>query len=144
MKEFHLFASSRDSADIRKNNDPSDFWIQLPKSYDLSQGYWTCSLKEISLSLDFSPKSSRLYLCCDLLEDSYVRDSLLPILRNVEVGSRYKKYKLIEYARPVYVKTKSTSFQSIRLYLRDDNLNPVTFTSNDLHCVLHFKRKWVR
>ncbi len=138
MKDFHLYLSSRDSVDIRKNNDPSDFWIQLPKSYDL-EGHWSCCLKEISLTLDFTPKSSRLYVCCDVIEDSYVRDSLLPILRNVEVGSLYKKYKRIEYNRPIYVNVKSQSFQRIRLYLRDENLNPVQFSSNDLHCVLHFK-----
>ncbi len=44
------------------------------------------------------------------------------------------------------MKTKSTSFQIIRLCLRDDTLNRVTFTSNDLHCVLHstsMRKKWV-
>lgn len=142
MTDFYLFISSQDSTDIRKNNVPSDFSIQFPKPYKL-EGNWVCALKEIHISLDFKPKSSRLYLCCDLLEDSYVGNTLAPVLRNVEIQSRYKKFKSTEYNDPAYIKVKASFFQSVRFYLRDERLNPVEFTSNDLHCVIRVKKRWV-
>lgn len=143
MTDIYFFISSQDSVDLNSNNDPSDFWIQLPKPY-LLEGDWVCSLKEISLTLDFKPKSARLYLCCDLVEDSYVFNTLLPVLSNVEVQSRYKKFKATEYTHPAYIKVKSKNFQRIRLYLLDQELKPVQFTSNDLHCVIHLMKRWVR
>ena len=143
MTDIYFFISSQDSVNVSKNNDPSDFWIQLPKPYTL-EGDWVCSVQELSLTLDFKPKSTRLYLCCDLVEDSYVFNSLLPVLRNVEVHTLYKKYKTKEYLHPTYIKVKSKNFQKIRLYLVDQQLKPVQFMSNDLHCVIHLKKQWVR
>ena len=101
-------------------------------------------MQELSLTLDFKPKNIRLYLCCDLVEDSYVFYSLLPVLRNVEVHTLYKKYKTKEYLNPTYIKVKSKNFQKIRLYLVDQQLKPVQFMSNDLPCVIHLMKQWVR
>ena len=69
MSEFYIYLSSRDSSDIRKNNTPSEFWVQFPKSYLLA-GQWKCALTETSLTCNFKPRSPRLYLCCDILEQS--------------------------------------------------------------------------
>ena len=141
MTDHYLFLSSQDSIDVRKNNDPSEFYIELPKPYAL-QGYWDCGLTEISFTTKFTPRSKRLYLCCDLVEESYVNDTLRPILRNVEVQSRYGKLKSIEFVRPLYVKIRSQHFQKVRLYLLDESLLPVQFETNDLHCVLHLRKRW--
>ena len=91
-------------------------------------------LTEITLSCDFIPRNSRLYLCCDIVQES------IEILKNIEIGPRYKKLKLESYPRPIYVPVKVTTLSSIRIELKDENLNPVEFASNDLHCVVHFKR----
>ena len=47
MTDFYLFLSSQDSLDVRKNNNTSDFWIQLPKNYSL-EGQWLCARKQVS------------------------------------------------------------------------------------------------
>ena len=80
MTDFHLYLSSRDSLDVRKNNNPSDFWIQFPKTYAL-EDQWVYALIQISLTCSFKAQAQRLYLCCDIVEESYVRNITLPILR---------------------------------------------------------------
>lgn len=142
MTDFYLYLSSRDSLDIRKNNNPTDLYIQFPKSYTL-EGRWSCALTEVTLTCDFTPRSKRLYICCDIVEESYVRDTLFPVLRNIEIQTRYKKLKTEEFVNPVYVPVKVKNLSTIRLYLLDEHLNPVQFQSSDLHCVLHLKKKWV-
>ena len=59
--------------------------------------------------------------------------------KNIEIGTRYKKVKSKSYPRPIYVPVKVTTLSSIRIELKDKNLNPVVFTLYDLHCVLHFR-----
>ena len=99
-----------------------------------------CGLIDITLDCDFKPRSSRLYLCSDIVEESYVRGSLIELLRNIEIGPRYKKTKSESYVRPIYVSVKVSILDSIRIELKDENLNSVDFNLNDLHCVLHFKK----
>ena len=96
MKDLYLYLHSRDSLQLHKNNNPSECWIQLPKLYSL-EGRWECGLIDISLDCDFVPKSSRLYLCSDFVEESYVRETSLPVLRHIEVTGRYKKVKYESY-----------------------------------------------
>ena len=67
-------------------------------------------------------------------------DTSLQILKNIEVGGRYNKVKSEFYLRPLYVPVKVTTLD--RFVLKDENLNPVDFFTNDLHCVLHFKKTW--
>ena len=124
---------------MRKKNSPSKFWIQFPKRYIL-EGKWICVLLDKTLNCNFKPKSSRLYLCSDIVEESYLQGSLIKLLRNIEIGPRYKKIKSESYLRTIYVPVKVSTQDSIRIKLKDENLNSVDFNSIDLHCVLQFKR----
>ena len=143
MDSFYVYLNSKDSLDVRKNNNPADFFIQFPKSYQLD-GIWTCAVTDVTLLCDFIPRSKRLYLCCDLVEDSYVRNTSLPILVNIEIESRYKKLQHINYSSPTYIPVSSNYFNSVHLFLKDEDLTPVTFKGDDIHCVLHFKKSWAR
>ena len=139
--DTYLYLSSRDSIDLFEENDPSECFIQLPRPFSLD-GHWTCALIDVTLDCNFKPSSSRLYLCCDFLRESYVRNTSLPVLRNIEVNTRYKKLKTESYSAPLYVPVKTTQLRTLKLRLLDQNLDPVTFSSNDFHCVLHLKRAW--
>ena len=141
MTDFYLYLSSRDSLDVRKNNNPSDFWIQFPKTYAL-KGQRMCALKQISLTCNFKPQAQRLYLCCDIVEESYVRNTTLPILGNIEIPNRYKKFKCETFEEGIYLPVNVTNLSNVRLYLLDADLHPVQFESEDLHCILHFKQNW--
>ena len=141
MKDLYMYLSSRDCLDLYQLNTPSECWIQLPKLCTL-EGRWECGLIDITLDCDFTPRSSRLYLCTDFVEDSYVRGSSFPILKNIEIAGRYKKVKFDSFPHPTYVPVKTTQFNTLKLRLVDENLKPVVFKSNDLHCVLHFRQQW--
>lgn len=141
MKEHYLYLHCQDSITLYPKNTPSECWIQLPKHYNLD-GEWECALVDFSLDCDFSPRSLRLYLCCDFIEDSYVREQFHPVLRNIEVNARYSKLKTELYWKPVYIPVNEKQLHTIRLYLLDANLNPVVFNSKDFHCVLHLKQTW--
>ena len=143
MESFYLYLSSQDCLDIRKNNNPSEFMIQLPKSYALD-GHWSCAVTEIALTCNFRPRSKRLYLCGDLVEETCVRGTFIPVLRSIEIETKYRKQKYKEFIHRVYLPVTVTNLNSLRLYLKDENLNPVLFDINDLHCVLHLKKSWAR
>ena len=139
MTDFYLYLSSQDSLDVRKNNSPSDFWIQLPKTYSL-EGQWVCALKQISFTCDFKPKSRRLYLCFNIVEESYVRNTLFPVLRNIEIENKSRKYKSETFEEGIYLPVNVTNLTTIRVSLLDADLHLVQFESNNLYCVLHFKK----
>ena len=109
------------------------------KPYLLEEN-WTCVLTEITLTSDFKPRSFRLYLCSDIVQESYVRNALIEIVRNIEIGTRYKKVKSESYPKSIHVPVKVSTLDRIRLEFKDENLQPLELNSNDLHCVLHFKR----
>ena len=139
MTEFYLYLNCAESIDIRKNN--ANFLFQFPKDYIL-EGSWLCALVESSLTCNFIPRSKRLYLNCDITEDTFVRNKLQPVLTNIEIETRYKIFKFTEYLhrryRPVCVKR----FNSIRLSFKSKDLKPIDLNSNDFHCVLYFKKSW--
>lgn len=141
MKNYYLYLHSSDSLTLYPNNSPSECWIQLPKHYNLD-GQWECALVDISLDCKFNPRSLRLYLCCDFVEESCVKDKLYPVLRNIEVNARYNKIKTELYSKPIYIPVNEKQLHTLRLYLVDSNLKPVEFTENDLHCVLHLRQIW--
>ena len=139
MTEFYPYLNCAESIDIRKNN--ANFLFQFPKDYIL-EGRWLCALVESSLTCNFIPRSKRLYLNCDITEDTFVRNKLQPVLTNIEIETRYKKFKFTECLhrryRPVCVKR----FNSIRLSFKSKDLKPIDLNSNDFHCVLYFKKSW--
>ena len=142
MENFYLYLNSKDSGEFFKNNTPSDFLIHFPQSYALD-GCWSCSLTDVTLTCDFTPRSKRLYLCCNLVNTTYVRNKKLSVIGNIEIESRYKKLHHINYLNPLYVPLTTNYFNSIHLWLLDEDLNPVTFTKDlNIHCVLHFKKSW--
>ena len=113
MTNFYLFLSSQDSLDVRKNNSSSDFWIQLPKTYSL-EGQWLCALKQVSFTCDFKPKTRRLYVCSDIVEESYVRNTLVPIVRNIEIYNKSKKYLTENFDDDIYLPVNVTQLTSIK------------------------------
>ena len=117
MTDFYLFLSSQDSLDVRKNNSSSDFYTQLPKTYSL-EGQWLCALKQALFTSDFKPKTTRrLYLCSDIVEESYVRNTLVPIVRNIEIYNKSKKYLTEYFDDDIYLPVNVTHLTSIRVYL---------------------------
>ncbi len=81
-------------------------------------------------------------MCSDLLEESLVNDSRASVLRNFEVGSRYKKYKSTEFTNLHYVNLRQGNTGTIRIFFIDEKLNTVDIQSRDFYCAIHFRRRW--
>ena len=68
-----------------------------------------------------------------------VRNTLVPVVRNIEIYNKSKKYLTENFEDDTYLSVNVTHLTSVRVYLRDSDLKPIQFDSNDMH----FKKEWV-
>jgi len=101
MEHFYLFRGSADSLHTHVNNKAGDFVVDLPRTYRLD-GHWECALTEATFVCDLEQLTDRLYFCSDVIEDSYVKGTALPVLRSVDVDSNTK---LDIFFNPLYYLT---------------------------------------
>lgn len=143
MDNFYLYLNSKDSVDFSGEQNTSDFLVHFQTAYELDFG-WSCALTDLTISHNFLPRSKRLYFCCNILGDTFVRNKHIPVIRNIEITTGLRQTEQhITYSNLQYVPLTTYSFNSIHIFLRDEDLNPVTFARDqDLHCVLHFKKSW--
>lgn len=136
MTHHYLYVDGQSGE--RKSRD--DLLITFPSKIT-SDHEWECAITELALTLDSVPQSKRLYLCCDLLEESFVDYKQLPVLRNIEVISEYKN---IEFLHLRYLKLRPGAPNDFRLYFLDQYLRPVRFDWEDFYCTIHFRKRWGR
>ena len=76
-----------------------------------------------------------LVVLCDLASGSYIRGSYCPVLRIF----REESYPVTSLSIPYYIAVNTSSFNSIRIYLRTEDLQAITdFDPNlNLSCTLH-------
>jgi hypothetical protein len=139
MEDFYLFLSSKDSIQAHPNNTYCNMKIDLPTPISLPESdehYWTVALLEISIT-DITKIPTSTVVLCDLLEASYIRDSLRPVLRIIAKDSIGKGSLFIPYYHRINRETVST----ISIDIVDSNLNPITPQSDleVLACTLHFQ-----
>lgn len=140
MEDVYLHLYSGDSLKAHSDNHAGDFVVDLPKRF-LLEGTWECALTELALPSQPERQTHRLYVCADVVEESYARNSFLPLLRStepVEEGT-------LEYAKPYYVRLRQTDLNRVRIFIRDDQLRACRFKTDGLHCTLHLRRRrWGR
>lgn len=138
MDEFYLFLYCGDSISTYVNNHSGDFVVNLPKRF-LLEGSWECALTEITMPSHLERQSHRIYVCTDIVEESYARDSLLPLLRATEPLEE----GTLEFVKPYYVKLRQSELHRVRVFIRDDRLEPCRFKLDRLYCTIHLRRrKW--
>ena len=130
--EFYLYLKLNDSS-----GTAGQFLVADPPKLRDLEGSWECALVEVLLKCDFTPKSDRLYLYGDFLEETVVNHDRIQVLRNTEVRGKYTKYLSDRIYVPVIPGFKSY----IRFTMVDEELKQVDFTSNKLCIVLNFIRK---
>ncbi len=116
-------------------------WLFKAPELSRLKGVWECAITELALTPTFSPRSKRLYMCSDLLDESLVNNTKASILRNFEVGSRYKKYKSTEFVNLHYIKLRRGIGEQFSILFSDKKLNKVDIQTIDFYCAIHFKRK---
>ena len=138
--DHYVFLCSADSLQTHVNNTASDFVIDLPRTYRLD-GTWECALTEITFVSQFEHLTDRIYVCSDVIEDSYVKGTALPILRSLDVDTDEKVD--LTFDSLYYFKVQSDQIRRITIFIRDSELRPIRFKVDRLYCTLHFRRRWV-
>ena len=140
--EHYLFLGSDDS--VYPGNAPGDFVVTLPKTYRLD-GDWECALLEISLHM---PYHERLHVCSDIIEDSYVKGTSLPLMRiiptvedNSTLIGHATVYSHLVFQRPYFISLRGiTHLDRIRLFIRGSDMQPVSL-DRPISCVLLLKKR---
>lgn len=128
-------SSSDLSKDRFLSNQPGDFTVELPHSYEL-EGQWMCGLKEIQISL----REDIVYVCSDMCGDPYADNTMLPVLRAFQKHKGKSVLTYFHFDDPMYVKIKSTVLNRIRIFIRGSQLHHPNITSPIVRCTLHLKR----
>ena len=141
MENVYLFLASDHSLLTHVNNTAGDFVVELPRRYRLD-GSWECAISEITFVSEFEQLTDRIYVCADMIDDSYVRRTTLPILRSIDLDT---DAKVDLYFNPLcYIKVQKDELRRMRIFIRDRNLKPSRFKFDRLYCTLHFCQIWVR
>ena len=119
----------------------SEFMFEVPYRMKNLNGQWECALAEVSIDCTFTPKSDRLYLCGDFLDESCIDGKSRQVLKNVEVRGKYNKYLNERYSDRMYIGVLPGYKDAFRFSLVGQDLNKVNFQSNKLHMVLHFRQR---
>ena len=131
---FYIFANSKDSTSYFPNNDAVDFSLQLPETIHL-KGVWTCSLRNIRCT---TTPNTDLYVFCDAVEESYVRNTKLPILQMVH--SEEDGNIVCHFDGSICMKVTRTELNTLRIYIKTFTQHKPSFISEPLTCTLHFQR----
>ncbi len=137
---YYLHLSSEDSKERHPGNSATDFTVEIPKRFNLN-GAWECSLTEIDFPNDI--EANTLYVCCDLVEDSYVGNAFYPILRSVSNKTKTKRPRIIslQFQEPYYLRVNKDTLQRVGVSIRGDNLKPLdTVPSDSVSCTLHLRK----
>jgi hypothetical protein len=107
MDDFYLYLHCGDSLAVHTDNHAGDFVVDLPKTYKLD-GHWGCALTEIAMSTHTEQKTDRLYVCSNLIKESYVKDTFLPMLRSVPTTN--EETLDLEFSTPYYTPIRHRGF----------------------------------
>ena len=80
----------------------------------------------------------QLLVSSDLVGEAYVSDRKWPVLRHIPVEAN-KDIDSI-FSTPYYLNVIQNQVHRIHFYLRDQDLQPIQFTSGEFTAVLHLKR----
>ena len=141
MENVYLFLASDHSLLTHVNNTAGDFVVELPRRYRLD-GSWECAISEITFVSEFKQLTDRIYVCADMIDDSYVRRTTLPILRSIDLDTDTKVD--LSFNPLCYIKVQTDELRRMRIFIRDRNLKPSRFKFDRLYCTLHFCQIWVR
>jgi hypothetical protein len=84
MEQFYVFANSEDSLNIFNDNPGGRFRVYFPNPYVLDET-WQCALLEVTFVPKLTTLTRRIYVCCDFVDNSYVRDSYISVLQSLSV-----------------------------------------------------------
>ena len=138
MSDFYIYASSTYGFDNYPLNTSSDFIVELPWKLFL-KGSWVVGVLDVQMQRRNGPKSN-VYLCCDVVTESYAGGQSVPILKPLNIGKGLNNTK---FSHIQYVRLKAcNSAGQMRMTIKDvDTLVNVPFLQGVTRCTLHFKQR---
>ena len=125
---MYIYLCSTDSAGTHPSNQPYDFTIDLPQTLRL-EGKWECALMEIHFSKENLHED--LLIMTDIVENSYIKDIQLPVLRVVQRST--------VVSNPYYFPVSRDTVSHLQIYIRTDSMKVPSFDDKPLTCTLHFQ-----
>ena len=91
----------------------------------------------------FTPRNSLyfIYVYCDIVEYSFVGDSMVPCLRALPVIPGYDKPTILRFENPHYVPVSKSRFSSVAIELADPQGEDIKFSKGLSLVKLHFRPK---
>ena len=138
-----LYLSSKDSVKLQgQDNTWSDFLITLPTPlYIDREDNWEIGLCDMSIEdskRQQVSKAERIVVYCNLVETSYISDSLQPVLRSVQF--RGVKNTVKEFDHVYYIGLTHEMVDSVHIYLRLSDDTIPSLNAGTTKCTLHLRR----
>ena len=140
MNDRYFFLSSTDSANIYPQNNPYAFTVQLPEIITLT-GKWTCSLVHYLCKL--GKDVSAVYIMCDFISDSYIKDTKLPVLQYVHCKTEDSLNFEACSGSEIELKVNKSSLHTISIHIRDaETLKMISKSAEagTAKCIIRLKR----
>jgi hypothetical protein len=115
MEQFYVFANSEDSLNIFNDKAGGRFRVYFPNPYVLD-GTWECALLEVTFVPKLTTPTRRIYVCCDFVENSYVRKSYIPVLQSLSVLN--EDVTDVTFENPIYHRLRGAICQHIEISMR--------------------------
>jgi hypothetical protein len=141
LDRYYLHLSCNDSSEFYPTNDPSDFRVKLPRPLNLD-GKWECGLINISFWPQFgtSENPREIYICSDIVGNSYALDGLYPILKRISAPENHNLKVNINYANVDFIHVNQSTLQSVHIYIFDNKGVTPSFLTKDLYCTLLLRK----
>ena len=131
---IYFFLSSIDSLNFHPNNKAYNFTVEIAERTTLS-GDWEVGICDFHAS---TVTNKTLYLFSDIVDYSYVRNSMEGILRLLP-QSNSNKYQL--FNNVYYLPLKNQSFSRIGIYIKNKNLHFASSLTGVVELTLYLRKK---
>ena len=131
---IYFFLSSIDSLNFHPNNKAYNFTVEIAERTSLS-GDWEVGICDFHASTVIN---ETLYLFSDIVDYSYVRNSMEGILRLLP-QSNSNKYQL--FNNVYYLSLKNQSFSQIGIYIKNKNLHFASSLTGVVELTLHLRKR---
>ena len=131
---IYFFLSSKDSLKYHPNNKAYNFTVEVPERTSLS-GKWEVGIGDFHTS---SVVNETLYLFSDIVDYSYVRNSMQGILRPLP-QSNSNKFQL--FNEIYYFPIKNKNFSRIQIYIKNRNLQFAKSLTGTVELTMHLRKK---
>ena len=125
QRSFFIFLTSEDSLLYHQDNVPSNFIVELEERLQLT-GDWEVGICDFFCSENIPEKC---YIFSDIVDYSYIRNSLEPILRTIMPSTSTSGY--------IFPKI----LNRIRVYIKDNQLRLVSGLTAPVSVTLHFRKR---